>query len=102
MHLAHAREGTGHALIAARQWIPREQVDEPAQRESVKLPPVLAFRTKGRLAIDLIGEVLADGVKLDFACGGEVYGSLHLAAEVPGDPRSLRAAGAMRDDQTTG
>jgi len=41
----------------------------------MKLPPGLAFRTKGQLAIDLLGEVLADGIGLDFACGDEVYGS---------------------------
>jgi len=75
VHLAYAREGTGHALIAARQRIPREQLEDPARRTMMKLPPGLAFRTKGQLAIDLIGEVLADGVRLDFACGDEVYGS---------------------------
>jgi SRSO17 transposase len=75
VHLAYAREGTGHALIAARQWIPREHLDDPGKRQVMKLPPDLAFRTKGQLAIDLIGEVLADGIGLDFACGDEVYGS---------------------------
>jgi SRSO17 transposase len=75
VHLAYAREGTGHALIAARQWIPREHLDDPGKRRVMKLPPDLAFRTKGQLAIDLIGEVLADGIRLDFACGDEVYGS---------------------------
>jgi hypothetical protein len=29
----------------------------------------------GQLAIDLLGEVPADGIRLDFACGDEVYGS---------------------------
>jgi SRSO17 transposase len=75
VHLAYAREGTGHALIAARQWIPREQLADPARRTITGLPPDLGFRTKGQLAIDLPGEVLADGVRLDFACGDEVYGS---------------------------
>jgi SRSO17 transposase len=75
VHLAYAREGTGHALIAARQWIPREHLDDPGKRRVMRLPPDLAFRTKGQLAIDLIGEVLADGIRLDFACGDEVYGS---------------------------
>lgn len=75
MHLAYAREGTGHALIAARQWIPREQLEDPARRKLMKLPPDLVFRTKGQLAIDLIGEVLADGIHLDFACGDKVYGN---------------------------
>jgi len=39
------------------------------------LPPDLEFRTKGQLAIDIIGDALADGVVLDFACGDEVYGN---------------------------
>jgi SRSO17 transposase len=75
VHLAYAREGTGHALIAARQWIPREHLEDPARRKIMKLPPDLPFRTKGQLAIDLISEVFADGIRLDFACGDEVYGS---------------------------
>jgi SRSO17 transposase len=75
VHLAYTREGTGHALIAARQRIPREHLEDPARRKIMKLPPDLVFRTKGQLAIDLIGEVLADGIRLDFACGDEVYGS---------------------------
>ena len=36
----------------------------------MRLPSDLAFRTQ--LAIDLIGEVLADGIGLDFARGDEV------------------------------
>ena len=75
VHLAYADEGTGHALITARQWIPRKQMEDPARRKSVMLSLDLAFCTKGQLAIDLIGEVLADGIKLDFACRDEVYGS---------------------------
>ena len=75
VHLAYAREGAGHALIAARQWIPREQLEDAAQRRVMRLPPGLTFRTKGQLAVDLIGEVLADGIGFDFACGDEVYGS---------------------------
>src|SRR5262249_45654600 len=75
VHLAYAREGTGHALIAARQWIPREHIEDPARRQIMRLPPDLVFRTEGQLAIDLLAEVLADGIRLDFACGDEVYGS---------------------------
>jgi hypothetical protein len=93
VHVAYAREGTGHALIAARQWIPREQIEDPARRTMMRLPPGLAFRTQGQLAIDLIGEVLADGIRLDFACGDEVYGSCAQLRGVPGSPRpGLRAA----------
>ena len=38
VHLAYAREGIGHALIAARQWIPREQLEDPARRRVMRLP----------------------------------------------------------------
>src|SRR5690242_5094033 len=51
VHLAYAREGTGHALIGARQWIPREHLDDPVERQVMGLPPGLVFRTKGQLAI---------------------------------------------------
>ena len=75
VHLAYVRENTGHALIAARQWIPREQAGDPAKQQIMGLPGDLVFRTKGQLAIDLLTEVFADGAGLDFVCGDEVYGS---------------------------
>jgi SRSO17 transposase len=75
VHLAYVREKTGHALIAARQWIPREHLDDPARSLVMGLPDDLVFRTKGQLAIDLLTEVLAEGIRLDFVCGDEVYGS---------------------------
>ena len=39
------------------------------------LPPDLVFRTKGQLAADILTEAFADGVRLDFVCGDEVYGT---------------------------
>ena len=39
------------------------------------LPLDLAFRTKGQLAIDICAGAYADGIRFDFACGDEVYGS---------------------------
>ena len=75
VHLAYVRERVGHALIAARQWIPREHIEDPAWSLVAGLPAGLVFRTKGQLAIDLLTEAFADGIRLDFACGDEVYGS---------------------------
>ena len=75
VHLSYVRQYTGHALIGARQWIPAAQIDDPVRSLSMGLPPDLEFRTKGQLAIDIIGDALADGVVLDFACGDEVYGN---------------------------
>jgi SRSO17 transposase len=75
VHLSYVRDGTGHALIGARQWIPAGQIEDPARSSLMGLPPGLAFRTKGQLAIDILAEASADGAGLDFVCGDEVYGS---------------------------
>jgi SRSO17 transposase len=39
------------------------------------LPLDLGFRTKGQLAIDISTDAAADGIRLDFCCGDEVYGN---------------------------
>jgi SRSO17 transposase len=75
VHLSYVREKTGHALIGARQWIPREQIQDPAKSLAMGLPLDLGFRTKGQLAIDLSTDVAAGGIRPDFYCGDEVYGS---------------------------
>ena len=75
VHLAYVREGTGHALIGAREWIPAEHLKNPVKSVVMGLPADLVLRTKGQLAIDILAEALTDGVRLDFVCGDEVYGS---------------------------
>src|SRR5271165_3181210 len=75
VHLSYVRDKTGHALIGARQWIPREHIDDPVKSLLMGLPLDLAFRTKGQLAIDICAATYADGIGFDFACGDEVYGS---------------------------
>jgi SRSO17 transposase len=75
VHLSYVREMTGHALIGARQWIPREHIADPVKCLIMGLPPDLEFRTKGQLAIDVCAAAYADGIRFDFACGDEVYGS---------------------------
>jgi len=75
VHLSYVREGTGHALIGARQWIPREHIDDPVRSLVMGLPLNLEFRTKGQLAIDISTDAAADGIRPDFYCGDEVYGN---------------------------
>ena len=75
VHLSYVREGTGHALIGARQWIPAEHIGDPVKCVIMALPLDLEFKTKGQLAIDVLAEAFADGIMLDFVCGDEVYGS---------------------------
>src|SRR5215472_596160 len=75
VHLSYVREKAGHALIGARQWIPREHLADPVKSLLMGLPPDLEFRTKGQLAIDISKDAADDGVRPDFYCGDEVYGS---------------------------
>ena len=75
VHLSYVREKTGHALIGARQWIPAGHIADPVKSLVMGLPPDLAFRTKGQLAIVICADASADGVRFDFMCGDEVYGS---------------------------
>ena len=75
MHLSYVREKTGHALIGARQWIPREHLEDPVKSLLMGLPLDLVFRTKGQLAIDISTDAAADGIRPDFYCGDEVYGN---------------------------
>jgi hypothetical protein len=46
------------------------------------LPKGLVFRTKGQLAIDILAGVFAGGIRLDFVCGDEVYGSCTQLREI--------------------
>ena len=75
VYLCYVREKTGHALAGARQWIPAEDIKDPVKSLVTGLPLDLRFRTKGQLAIDILGDAYADGLTFDFACGDEVYGS---------------------------
>jgi SRSO17 transposase len=75
VHLSYVREKTGHALAGARQWIPAEHIKDPVKSLVTGLPLDLGFRTKGQLAIDILGDAYADGLVFDFVCGDEVYGS---------------------------
>ena len=75
VHLCYVREKTGHVLAGAHQWIPAEDISDPVRSLLTALPPDLRFRTKGQLAVDILGGAYADGLLFDFVCGDEVYGS---------------------------
>jgi SRSO17 transposase len=95
VHLSYVREKTGHALAGARQWIPREQIEDPVASLVMGLPLDLEFRTKGQLATDICADCYADGLAFDFICGDEVYGScttLREFFEARGQAYVLRTA----------
>lgn len=95
VHLSYVREKIGHALIGACQWIPAEQIADPTTALVTGLPPGLAFRTKGQLAIDVLADAYSDDLGFDFVCGDEVYGScteLREFLEARGQAYVLRVA----------
>lgn len=69
VRLSYVRERAGHALIGARRWIPREQIEDPVKSLVMGLPLGLGFRTKGQLAIDLSTGAAGDGIRPDFYAG---------------------------------
>ena len=98
VHLSYIREKTGHALAGARQWIPREQIEDPVTSLVMGLPLDLEFRTKGELAMDICADCYADGLAFDFICGDEVYGSctqLREFLEAEGQAYVLRVASSF-------
>jgi len=98
VHLSYVRERTGHALIGARQWIPREQVCDPVKSLVTGLPLDLVFRTKGQLAIGILAGAYAGGLSFDAVCGDEVYGScteLREFLEQRGQAYVLRVASSF-------
>jgi SRSO17 transposase len=105
VHLSYVRDKTGHALVGARQWIPREDVQDPARSLVTGLPPGLRFATKGQLAIGILQDAAADGLSLDFICGDEVYGSctqLRGHLEQHGQAYVLRVASSFTLTLTPG
>jgi SRSO17 transposase len=96
VHLSYVREGVGHALIGARQWIPVEQIVDADTAASMGLPADLEFRTKGQLAIDICIQAYADGVTFRRGLRRRGLRRLHAVAGVLRATRAgVRAAGGL-------
>jgi len=63
VHLSYVRERTGHALIGARQWIPRGQIEDPVRSLVMALPPDLEFRTRLRRHFEAGGRGMCCGYR---------------------------------------
>src|SRR6266700_1754730 len=99
VHLAYVPEGTGHALIGAREWIPAGHLKDPAKSAVMGVPADLAFRTKAQPGIDILAGAFADGVQLDFVSGEAVDGSctaLREFCEACGQACVLRVPSSFR------
>jgi SRSO17 transposase len=68
-------DGEIAAPVAARLYLPEKWTNDEARREAAGVPPEVKFQTKPMMALDLIREVLADGVSRAPVLGDEVYGN---------------------------
>lgn len=73
VYCSYATPG-GHALVAARIYVPVDQLADPTRRAACGIGEDVTFRTKPQLAIDLCRDMLADDTMPPWAAGDEVYG----------------------------
>jgi SRSO17 transposase len=64
----------GHALAAARPYLPRDWADDDLRRARAKVPDEVVFKTKPALAVDILTDLHAAGLLPPWATGDEVYG----------------------------
>jgi SRSO17 transposase len=78
VYCSYATPG-GHALVAARIYVPADQLADPARRAGCCISEDVTFRTKPQLAIDICRDMVTDNTMPPWAAGDEVYGrSGHL------------------------
>lgn len=65
-----------HTLVDADLYLPQSWFDDPARCEEAGVPKDLTFRTKPRIALDLIARTLGDGVPLKWITADEGYGQV--------------------------
>lgn len=65
----------GHTFMDRRLFLPQEWADDAARREEAGVPAGVVFRTKPELALEMLGNALAEGVTLRWVGGDSVYGN---------------------------
>ena len=64
----------GHAIIAARLYVPADWAGDSQRRAAAGIPNDLAFATKPQLATQIVHQLLAEGRCPPWVTGDEVYG----------------------------
>jgi SRSO17 transposase len=65
----------GRAGIDRALYLPREWADDAERRDAAGVPEDVEFRTKPRLALEMIEAALEAGIPAKWVAGDEVYGS---------------------------
>jgi SRSO17 transposase len=64
----------GHAVVAARLYLPEEWANDSERRQAAKVPAQVSFKTKPELAIEMLAELASEGRLPGWLTGDEVYG----------------------------
>jgi SRSO17 transposase len=67
-------DGEASIPIGARLYLPEKWTADPARCREAGVPPQVQFATKPQIAVELIGEALADGVAPAPVLGDAAYG----------------------------
>jgi SRSO17 transposase len=73
VYCSYATPG-GHALVGARIYVPEEQLGDTDRRVALGIPADVVFKTKPRLAQDIVADMIADQTMPPWVAGDEVYG----------------------------
>jgi SRSO17 transposase len=64
----------GHALAAARLYLPADWAGDLPRRRAAGVPDEVEFATKPQLAIEMLGALAGQGISPPWAAADEVYG----------------------------
>src|SRR5262249_61349063 len=65
---------SGHAIIEARLYVPKDWANDHQRRKAAGIPEDLEFATKPQLAAEIVTQLLAEGRCPPWVTGDEVYG----------------------------
>ena len=72
--------------VAGRLYLPESWANDPQRRQAAGVPPEVRFQTKPAIALELVRQLVADGVSAAPLLGDEVYGG---ASELRAGLRAL-------------
>lgn len=64
----------GRALVDRRLYLPKSWAEDPERRKKADIPDDVEFKTKPRLARDMVEAAIEAGVPFEWVTGDEVYG----------------------------
>ena len=87
VHASYAAPA-GHAVIAARLYMPKDWADDSGRRAAAGIPDDLKFATKPQLAAEIVKELATEGRCPPWVTGDEVYGRDAKLRQVLEDQRT--------------